>query len=65
MTSPESFSYSTRPVAFANDTPFSESYEMIRELGRGGMAIVYLVRDRATGEERAVKVIHTKYLGDV
>jgi alpha-tubulin suppressor-like RCC1 family protein/tRNA A-37 threonylcarbamoyl transferase component Bud32 len=37
---------------------------MIRELGRGGMAIVYLVRERATGEERAVKVIHTKFLGD-
>jgi len=37
---------------------------MVRELGRGGMAIVYLVRERATGMERAVKVIHTKYLGD-
>ncbi len=41
-----------------------EEYDIVRELGRGGMAIVYLVRERATGLERAVKVIHTKYLDD-
>lgn len=64
MTLPNGFAPSTRPSRFANDTPFGESYDMIRELGRGGMAIVYLVRDRTTGEERAVKVIHTKFLGD-
>lgn len=64
MKLPESFAPSVRPQAYASDTPFGESYDMIRELGRGGMAIVYLVRERATGEERAVKVIHTKYLGD-
>ena len=49
---------------FADGTAFGESYTMIRELGRGGMAIVYLMRERATGLERAVKVIHTKYLDD-
>ncbi|MEO7217690.1 MAG: serine/threonine-protein kinase, partial [Gemmatimonadaceae bacterium] len=64
MTMPESFGAASHPLAFAKDTPFGESYEMIRELGRGGMAIVYLVRERATGKERAVKVIHTKFLGD-
>ena len=52
------------PDDFASGTPFGESYTMIRELGRGGMAIVYLMRERATGLERAVKVIHTKYLDD-
>jgi alpha-tubulin suppressor-like RCC1 family protein/tRNA A-37 threonylcarbamoyl transferase component Bud32 len=61
---PESFGAPSHTLAFAKDTPFGESYEMIRELGRGGMAIVYLVRERATGRERAVKVIHTKFLGD-
>ena len=64
MTLPDSFGASSHALAFAKDTPFGESYELIRELGRGGMAIVYLVRERATGQERAVKVIHTKFLGD-
>ena len=44
--------------------PFGDSFEIIRELGRGGMAVVYLMRERATGEERAVKVIHTRFLDD-
>ena len=43
---------------------FEDSYEVIRELGRGGMAIVYLVRDRTTGVERAVKVMHTRFADD-
>ncbi len=64
MSFPESFAPSARPHAYAGDVPFGDSYDMVRELGRGGMAIVYLVRERATGIERAVKVIHTKYLGD-
>ncbi|MGI8509423.1 MAG: protein kinase domain-containing protein, partial [Gemmatimonadaceae bacterium] len=38
--------------------------EVLRELGRGGMGIVYLARERATGQERAIKVIHRKFLGD-
>ncbi|MGI8510189.1 MAG: hypothetical protein ACR2MQ_12770, partial [Gemmatimonadaceae bacterium] len=40
------------------------AYEVLRELGRGGMGIVYLARERATGQERAIKVIHRKFLGD-
>ena len=28
------------------------------ELGRGGMAVVYLVRERATGQQHALKVLH-------
>ena len=61
----------TLPNAFVPPTPdfvkgtaFGVSYEVVRELGRGGMAIVYLMRERATGVERAVKVIHTKCLDD-
>ncbi|HEY8310155.1 MAG TPA: protein kinase, partial [Gemmatimonadaceae bacterium] len=49
---------------FGPNSSFGESYELIRELGRGGMAIVYLVRERDTGLERAVKVIHTKFVDD-
>ena len=48
----------------SSGSSFEDSYDVVRELGRGGMAIVYLVRDRATGEERAVKVIHTKFVDD-
>jgi serine/threonine protein kinase/alpha-tubulin suppressor-like RCC1 family protein len=40
------------------------TYEIIRELGRGGTALVYLARDRATGQEVAVKIIRAKYVED-
>src|SRR3954452_14845505 len=39
-------------------------YEIIRELGRGGTALVYLARERATGADVAIKVIRAKYLED-
>ncbi len=40
------------------------TYEVLREIGRGGTAIVYLARDRATGDEVAIKVIRPQYVGD-
>lgn len=66
MTFPDSLAQSALnpPPDLAVAAPFSDSYELIREIGRGGMAIVYLMRERATGIERAVKVIHTKHLDD-
>jgi len=66
MTFPDSLAQSALnpPPDLAGAAPFSDSYELIREIGRGGMAIVYLMRERATGIERAVKVIHTKHLDD-
>ncbi len=36
----------------------SDRFEILGELGQGGMASVRLVRDRQTGEESALKVLH-------
>jgi serine/threonine protein kinase/alpha-tubulin suppressor-like RCC1 family protein len=49
------------PAALASLEP---DYEIIREIGRGGTAVVYLARERATGEEVAIKLIRAKYLED-
>ena len=39
-------------------------YEILRELGRGGTAVVYLARERATDTEVAIKLIHSRYAED-
>jgi serine/threonine protein kinase/alpha-tubulin suppressor-like RCC1 family protein len=39
-------------------------YEIVRELGRGGTALVYLARERASGAEVAIKVIRSKFIDD-
>jgi alpha-tubulin suppressor-like RCC1 family protein/tRNA A-37 threonylcarbamoyl transferase component Bud32 len=39
-------------------------YEILRELGGGGTALVYLARERATGDEVAIKVIRSRYIED-
>ena len=45
-------------------TALEPEYWILGEIGRGGTAIVYLARDRATGEEVAIKLIRPKYLED-
>ena len=40
------------------------SYEIIRALGGGETSVVYLARERASGDEVAIKLIRSKYLGD-
>ena len=49
------------PAALA---ALENDYEIVRELGRGGTAIVYLARERATGKEVAIKLIRAKYIED-
>jgi alpha-tubulin suppressor-like RCC1 family protein/predicted Ser/Thr protein kinase len=39
-------------------------YEIVRELGRGGTAVVYLARARATDREVAIKLIHARFAED-
>jgi len=39
-------------------------YEVLREIGRGGTALVYLARERSTGVEVAIKLIRAKYIED-
>jgi len=52
-------------IDFPADLRALESdYELIRELGQGGMAAVYLARRRATGTLVAIKAIRARYLDD-
>ncbi|MDQ6635472.1 MAG: protein kinase [Gemmatimonadota bacterium] len=39
-------------------------FEVVRELGRGGTAVVYLARERATDREVAIKLIHARFAED-
>lgn len=39
-------------------------YEIVREIGRGGTALVYLARERSSGSEVAIKLIRAKYVED-
>ncbi|MEX0842815.1 MAG: protein kinase, partial [Gemmatimonadota bacterium] len=39
-------------------------YDLIRELGRGGTAVVYLARDRAVARDVAIKLISPSHVRD-
>jgi serine/threonine protein kinase/tetratricopeptide (TPR) repeat protein len=47
----------SRPQPLARGDLIAERYTLVRELGRGGMAAVYLCRDSVTGDHVAIKVL--------
>ena len=44
--------------SFAAGTIIAERYRIVRMLGQGGMATVYLADDRSTGQQVALKIMH-------
>ncbi len=42
-------------------SPFPARFELLRPLGRGGGGEVWAARDRATGDEVAIKALHTGF----
>ena len=44
---------------------FKDRYTIERELGRGGMATVYLAEDRKHGRKVAIKVLHPELTASV
>ena len=42
----------------------SNTYEIIRKLGKGGMANVYLAREMELGREVAIKIFSPEFMGD-
>lgn len=44
-------------------TVIASRYRVIKEIGRGGFGVVYLVKHENTGEYHAVKVLHESELG--
>src|SRR5580704_9620824 len=51
-------------MAPVQTTALPPRYEMLNELGRGGMGIVYKVRDRETGEVLALKILKPEIAGN-
>jgi serine/threonine protein kinase len=43
---------------------FAGDYEVIRPLAQGGMGAVYVVRQRSTAKQRALKVLHPQFAVD-
>ena len=48
---------------FARGTLFADRYEIIEEIGRGGMGAVYRVEDTTSREEIALKLIKPEIAG--
>ena len=48
----------TKPEGLGKGELFAGRFELIEELGSGGMGIVYRAYDKEVGEEIALKVLH-------
>ena len=46
------------------DTVFDGRYKIIRKLGAGGMADVYLAEDQELGRRVAIKILNDRHAGD-
>jgi len=55
---------STGIVASEIGTVLAQRYEVVRELGRGGMGVVYLCRDVVTGDRVALKRLRSPERGE-
>ena len=53
-----------KPDSLPQIPELEDDFELVRELGRGGTAVVYLARDRDLGRDVAIKLIRPSYLQD-
>src|SRR5579864_9243973 len=56
---------STTPAPSEIGTVLVQRYEVVRELGRGGMGVVYLCKDTVTGDRVALKRLRIPDKGEL
>src|SRR3954462_4795089 len=54
----------TAVVSLAADAIFATDYKVVRPLSEGGMGAVYVVEQLSTGKQRALKLMHPRFVAD-